>query len=115
MRQLLDLHPIIVNRDGQEASFPRLHDLSGSRIPWFLKPNAIASRERCTHDEVKGVRGSCRNDNILRGTSQTARSSKIGSKRGSKRRVPLRWAVAVRWETCSHRSPRFTPETRGKG
>jgi len=90
MWQLLNLHTIIVNRNRQEASLPGLHDLSGSRIPWFLKPDGIASRECCTHDEVKGVRGSCCNDNVLRDTSEAARASKIGSKSGPKRRVPLR-------------------------
>src|SRR5713226_8000052 len=115
MRQPLDLHTIIVNRNRQDASFPGLHDLPGSRIPWFLKPNIIAGREGGTHDEVKRVRGSCCNENVLWGTSQAARSSKIGSKRFPKRRVSTRGAIAIGGQTSSHRSPCLAPETRGKG
>src|SRR5260370_15450504 len=115
MRQPFDLHAIIVNRNGKDASFPCKHELSGSRISWFLKPNGIAGSEGGTHDEVKSVRGCCCNENVLWGTSQAARSSKIGSKRFPKRRVSTRGAIAIGGQTSSHRSPRLAPETRGKG
>src|SRR5258707_6972713 len=115
MQQPFDLHAIIVNRNRKDAFFPGLHDLPGSRIPWFLKPNGIAGREGGTHDEVKRVCGSCCNENVLWGTSQAARSSKIGSKRFPKRPVPILRTVAVGGQMSSHRSPRLAPETRGKG
>src|SRR5207245_88358 len=78
MRQQLYLHAIIVNGNRNQASFSCQHDLSGSRIPRFLKPNGIAGRQCCAHDKVKRVRGSCCNENVLWGTSQAARSSKVG-------------------------------------
>src|SRR5258706_6382405 len=115
MRQPFDLHAIIVNRNRQDASFPGKNDLPGRRIPWFLKPDVIADRERCTHDEVKRVRGSRGNENILRGTGKAARSSKVGSKLCSQRRIPICGAITVGWQTSSYRSPRLAPDTGGKG
>src|SRR5258708_12806818 len=115
MRQPLDLHTIINNRSGQEGSFAGQDELQGRTIPWFLKFNVIADRERCTHDEVKRVRGSCCNENILRGTGKAARSSKVGCKLCSQRRVPICGVITVGWQTSSYRSPRLAPDTGGKG
>src|SRR5215469_17020865 len=105
MWQSLDLHAIIVNRNRQDAPFSGHHDLPGRRIPWFLKSNEIASRESCTHDEVKCMGSSCCNDNVLWGTSEAARTSKIGSKSSPKCRIPIRRAVTGRWQTVGHHSP----------
>src|SRR5260370_4207833 len=93
MGKPLDLHAIIVNRNREDASFPGQHDLLGRRIPWFLKPDVIAARERCTHDEAKRVRGSRCDEDVLRGTAKAARSSKVGSKLCPQRLVPIRGAI----------------------
>src|SRR5207247_4572747 len=87
LRQPLDLHAILVNRNRQDVPSPCQHNPSGSRIPRFLKPNGIIGGEDGACDEVKCLRSSCCNDDVLWPTSEAARSSKVGSKCCPKCRV----------------------------